>query len=148
MDHDRFYNEVIDLFSIVYRINRSFNRSGENDLFCALPHAQLHALVALYRHDALNMGKLADYLLVPRQQLTKIVDALVEKGLVERSSDPRNRRYVIIVLTDAGKRYLQALMGQRPNIVTRLLKDAGEAETERFLDAIVTIKDVLAKINT
>ena len=51
---------------------------------------------------------LADHLAVSRPNVTAIVDGLVERGLVERLTDPVDRRRVRHALTTDGRRALAA----------------------------------------
>ena len=51
---------------------------------------------------------LADHLAVSRPHVTAIVDALVERGLVERRPDPQDRRRVSHGLTGPGRAALAA----------------------------------------
>lgn len=55
----------------------------------------------------LRMTELAARTLVSRSGLTRRLDRLVESGLVERRSCPTDRRGVLAVLTDAGRRRLE-----------------------------------------
>ncbi|GAA5041617.1 DNA-binding MarR family transcriptional regulator [Thermocatellispora tengchongensis] len=62
-------------------------------------------LAALLPHpDGLRMHELADALLVTRGGVTRLIDRLVGKGLVERHPEPGNRRVILAVLTDKGRR--------------------------------------------
>ena len=56
----------------------------------------------------LRMTELAARTLVSRSGLTRRLDRLVESGLVERRNCPTDRRGVYAVLTDAGRRRLEA----------------------------------------
>jgi DNA-binding MarR family transcriptional regulator len=62
--------------------------------------------VLLYLADApersLRMGELADRLLLSRSGLTRLVDRLAARGLVERLSCDRDRRGTYARLTDEG----------------------------------------------
>jgi DNA-binding MarR family transcriptional regulator len=62
------------------------------------------ALLRLARADgrALRMTQLAERVLVPPSTLTRRVDELVRRGLVERSRSAQDSRVVIARLTDAG----------------------------------------------
>lgn len=51
----------------------------------------------------LQMGEISDALLFSSGTATKLFDRLVERGLVERSTDPSDRRSVIVSLTDEGR---------------------------------------------
>jgi DNA-binding MarR family transcriptional regulator len=62
-------------------------------------------LAALLPHpDGLRMNELAEALLVTPSGVTRLVDRLVGKGLVDRHPAPGNRRVTLAVLTDKGRR--------------------------------------------
>ncbi len=63
---------------------------------------QLKTLVLLERKGALRMGSISMYLGRALSATTTVVDRLVEKKLVGRSSDPDDRRVVLCYLTDMG----------------------------------------------
>jgi DNA-binding MarR family transcriptional regulator len=67
-----------------------------------LEHELLAAL--LPHRDGLRMHELADALLITRSGVTRLVDRLAGKGLVDRHPDPGNRRVILAVLTDKGRR--------------------------------------------
>ena len=50
------------------------------------------------------MGRIADILCTDGSTVTWIVDRLEERGLVERQSDPRDRRVRLVALTEEGRR--------------------------------------------
>jgi DNA-binding MarR family transcriptional regulator len=50
------------------------------------------------------MGRIAEVLCTDGSTVTWIVDRLEERGLVERQSDPRDRRVRLVALTEEGRR--------------------------------------------
>ena len=64
---------------------------------------QIKALGLLQRMGPLRMGGIALYLGRALSATTTVVDRLVEKNLVSRGSDPRDRRVVICELTPEGR---------------------------------------------
>ena len=50
------------------------------------------------------MGQIAEVLACDNSAMTWITDRLEEKGLVERQSDPNDRRVKLLALTDEGRR--------------------------------------------
>lgn len=64
---------------------------------------QIKTLVLLERVGPLRMGNIAIYLGRALSATTTVMDRLVEKGLVDRVSDPNDRRVVICKLTDSGE---------------------------------------------
>ncbi|MDE0632399.1 MAG: MarR family transcriptional regulator [Caldilineaceae bacterium] len=75
------------------------------DLGMTIP--QIKTLVLLGPLGPLRMGNIAACLGRALSATTTIVDRLVEKGLVDRISDPNDRRVVICKLTDAGEETLK-----------------------------------------
>jgi len=51
----------------------------------------------------LRMGELVDATLIARSSCTRVVDRLVVAGYVTRSSEPGDRRTVVVALTPEGK---------------------------------------------
>jgi DNA-binding MarR family transcriptional regulator len=49
-----------------------------------------------------SMSEIAEHAMVPAPTLTKIVDRLVDNGLVHRRVDERDRRRVLVFATDGG----------------------------------------------
>jgi DNA-binding MarR family transcriptional regulator len=52
---------------------------------------------------AVTMGEIADYAIIDRTTLTRVVDRLVEVGFVARSTPPGDRRKIVLALTLKGK---------------------------------------------
>ena len=68
-----------------------------------LTPAQERALRMIARsEEPLRMTELADRLGIVPRSVTTVVDALEEAGLVRREIDPRNRRAILLHLTDRG----------------------------------------------
>ena len=59
------------------------------------------------------MTQLASRLAVSKQQLTKIVDCLVKKELVQRMGSSQNRRLVLLELTDQGKQLINQILAKQ-----------------------------------
>src|SRR5438105_4427095 len=79
---------------------------------CGLPLTWFDALAQLRMSPGqrLTMTQLASALLFSKSGLTRLVDRLVEAGLVQRLARPGDRRSLHIALTDAGEaKYRQAL---------------------------------------
>lgn len=50
-----------------------------------------------------SMTEIAEHVMVPAPTLTKIVDRLVDSTLVYRRADDRDRRRVMVLLSDRGR---------------------------------------------
>jgi len=84
-------------------------------------------LYCLARRDAETQAALAQAIGYDKTRLIRVLDALQERGLVDRTPDPADRRAHVVRLTKAGARRFETVqtdiraMEQR---VTRALKPA------------------------
>ncbi|WP_225885392.1 MarR family winged helix-turn-helix transcriptional regulator [Leptolyngbya sp. KIOST-1] len=94
---------AIDLMTVVPAVTR-FLRAG---IRChGKPHLSLSQLRVLYflrRRSRASLSEVADYLDVTRPTMSAMVERLVQRGLVDRSVDPAERRRSILTLTPAGE---------------------------------------------
>lgn len=75
--------------------------------------------------------------------MTRVIDQLVQRGLVERHPDPSDRRVTKLAITAAGK---AALMRLTPRVITiwnLLLEDFPRTDVDRFLAMLGTIEEKL-----
>lgn len=91
---------------------------------------QYRVLVFLTNHGR-PASHVAALLGVTPSTFTSVVDGLVQRGLVERRPDPRDRRRVVVSLTDAGigmvRRGDQVVGDGLDRLLARLEPDEAEA---------------------
>ena len=68
--------------------------------------SQRDVLLSLYAEGPLDQGALRERIGLEQSSLSRLVDGLVRRGLVELRVDPMDRRVRIAALTDAGKALL------------------------------------------
>lgn len=76
--------------------------SSERLVRLGISMAQLHILFTLQRSGEMTMSHLADFLNVSLSNATGLVDRLEERGYIERSRVPADRRVVLVRVTSAG----------------------------------------------
>jgi DNA-binding MarR family transcriptional regulator len=67
------------------------------------PH-QARALMVVCAGDGVRLSDLAGRLHIAPRSATEVADALQERGLIERTPDPGDRRAVLLRPTDEGRR--------------------------------------------
>jgi DNA-binding MarR family transcriptional regulator len=98
------YEDPVQLADLLHRLTKRLRRAQAERLApLGLTPAQERALRLIARDDeAPRMTELADRLGIVPRSLTTVIDALEEAGLVRREIDPRNRRAILLHLTDQG----------------------------------------------
>ncbi|MGW1952739.1 MarR family winged helix-turn-helix transcriptional regulator [Streptomyces sp. NPDC001920] len=97
---------------------------------------QYTALTVLQRHDGLSAAQLARDSFVTAQSIADLVRSLDNRGLVRRERNPRNRRELLILLTDAGRDVLARHEGPVRELEERMVRDLTVHQTEQFRQAL------------
>ena len=93
---------------------------------------QWRLLLQLAEHQPQSQGQLADPVLNDYPNITRLIDGLERRGLVARESDPRDRRSVLVSLTEAGKSLLDQWL---PDVIEEKAK-CFDGLTERDVAAL------------
>jgi MarR family transcriptional regulator, transcriptional regulator for hemolysin len=103
--------------------------------------AQWIVLFRLREQEGLSQVDLAEVLELQPISLVRLLDRLVEHGLVERRSDPRDRRANRLFLTASGRQLADDLDSLREAIATDVLQGMPTAALEASLRTLRDVKD-------
>jgi long-chain acyl-CoA synthetase len=103
--------------------------------------AQYRVLVLVAAGDE-RSSLLADRLLVAKPTITAVVDGLVERGLIERTSVTGDRRSIRISLTKTGVHALRAVEKEMSETLGRILGEADDPAA--IVAALGDLDDALA----
>ncbi|MBS2965863.1 MarR family transcriptional regulator [Actinocrinis puniceicyclus] len=93
---------------------------------------QYTALTVLERHDGLSTAQLARDSFVTAQSMADMVRALEQRGLIRRERNPRNRRELLILLTETGRALLAAHAEPVRRLEERMVAGLAAREIDRF----------------
>ncbi|MFJ9630671.1 MarR family winged helix-turn-helix transcriptional regulator [Streptomyces sp. NPDC091280] len=97
---------------------------------------QYTALTVLERHDGLSAAQLARDSFVTAQSIADLVRSLEGRGLVRRERNPRNRRELLILLTDEARELLAGCAGQVRALEERMVRELTAHQSEQFRQAL------------
>jgi MarR family transcriptional regulator for hemolysin len=103
--------------------------------------AQWIVLFRLRQQEGLSQVDLADVLELQPISLVRLLDRLVEHGLLERHHDPRDRRANRLFLTASGRQLVDDLDSLRDAIASDVLQAVPAAELETSLKTLVDVKE-------
>src|ERR1700749_1157885 len=135
------YDDPVQLADLLQRQIRRLRRAQANRLApLGLTPGQERALRIITRsEEPLRMTELADHLGIVPRSATTVVDALEQAGLVRREIDPRNRRAILLRLTDRGAAVRDDLREARRRAAEDLFAPLPETDRE-------TLAGLLAKL--
>ena len=107
--------------------------------------AQWIVLFRLREQEGLSQVDLADVLELQPISLVRLLDRLVEHGLLERRHDPKDRRANKLFLTAAGRQLVDDLDSLRASIAEDVLQDV---PTESIQASLETLRDIKERIKS
>jgi MarR family transcriptional regulator, transcriptional regulator for hemolysin len=109
--------------------------------------AQWIVLFRLRQQEGLSQVDLADVLELQPISLVRLLDRLVEHGLLERRHDPKDRRANRLFLTASGRQLVDDLDALRDAIATDVIRDMPSETVETTLHALRDIKDRIKSLS-
>jgi DNA-binding MarR family transcriptional regulator len=130
-----------ELGDLLMRVARTQRRRWRDVLapWDLSPH-QARALKVVSERDGVRLSDLAEALHIAPRSATEVADGLQERGLIERTPDPGDRRAVLLRPTEEGRRIRGEIGAARAADSAELfgrLSPADRAELARVLRTLV-----------
>ena len=117
-------------------------RLYESQRFC-LPYAELRCLMLFEGERYLTVKGIAQRLEVAKSRITKLINGLAEKGLVETIEDPRDARIKLINLTPAGQTKSEEIAAFHREIHEKILSNIGTDERLNTLAYLEVLRSAM-----
>ncbi|MGD0818821.1 MAG: MarR family transcriptional regulator [Methanomassiliicoccales archaeon] len=145
MDRDeRIYAIADDMFQTIPVLHRRVIRPDACGISPLSP--RISVLVVVKREGPISMSSIAQALSYSKQNLTKIVNQLVNEGYVDRIPDPSDRRVLNIKLTEKGRSFMAERRERMKNKLMEDLSHLNDEELEYLYDTFERVKMALPKL--
>ena len=108
-----------------------------------LSPSQAAALATIDRHGPLTPSELATRERIQRPTATRVIARLEEAGLVDRTSDPDDRRSCLVGIAPEGRRLLARVRTRKDAYLARRLRDLDADERATLGRAAAILERVL-----
>ena len=143
-------NSTIDsilenLFHILPMIHKKLLRMDLGGMTGNLSRLHL-AIMGMLEEGSLAVSEIAKRLVIPKSQMTHLIDQLVDLDIVARHPDVTDRRVINISLTDHGKVVLKECREIMKQTMRNKLSHLTPAELADLTIALEKLKDIGAKL--
>ena len=107
--------------------------------------AQCYALIEIGRTRTISLNELSHIMKLDASTLSRTVNNLVTRGLVSRESDPEDRRFVTIKLTDQGEALYNDLDGAIDEDFGLIFAQIPEQKRGQVLEDLIMIIEAMDK---
>ncbi len=104
-----------------------------------LSHREVHILDLIHRRGGQTMSELAARMATPLSTLTRVVDRLHKKGLIERVRQESDRRVVQVELSELGHRFGAHFESCQRQLVQKMLEPLSLGEREILLELMAKL---------
>lgn len=111
-----------------------------------LPQAELKCLM-LFEYDKYSTAKdIAQKLDVAKSRVTKIIDSLAEKILIQRIDAPNDGRVKLISLTPSGQQKLQEIMVFSKELHQKILRQLNPEQRKVVLNSLELLRSSMEAV--
>jgi DNA-binding MarR family transcriptional regulator len=107
---------------------------------------QFYVIFTLKEKGPLAMTQLSNELLTSKQQMTPIIDKLIEFGFVERKHDEIDRRIVKITLSSSGKLFLEKQKMEMFDMLKTKIQSLSDDDLSTLYKAFLEVRRVIEKL--
>lgn len=138
-----------EIHSLIHQLLRTMESSDRETCACHdVTHLQGMVLVEIAKNQPLNMQQLAQSMQLAVSTMSRVVDKLVNAGLIDRQPDKDDRRVVQCTLTNAGQDTARQLKGCYDEFFDKLVTNIPTGDLPGFLSGLrLMVKQVQAAIS-
>ena len=148
MEKDKIIHETGEnIFNLTLMLHSTLANPQAISKTCEIPQSHMRVLFMLKWSEKKTMSEIAKFLSVSKPNLTPIIDRLIEEGYVERSENKKDRRKLLISLTNQGMEYLKDLNDRVKQHTRERLEGLSEEDltalhghTQKMIEIIDKIK--------
>jgi DNA-binding MarR family transcriptional regulator len=110
-----------------------------------MTYARMRLLGSLHCNGPQIMSSISDELGVTRRNVTALVDALEEEGLVRRKPHPTDRRATVIEMTERGELTMDKVYDEHRTAVAELFVDLDEKDRGELIRMLGVLHETLRR---
>ena len=142
---------VEDLLSVPSLLRRSVNKKVLKSAFAkidgaiSLPHFEIMKI--LKEEGTKHIAEIGEKLLIPKPQMTHLIDRLVSLEIVERRTDATDRRTMNITLTEKGRKMIEEHDQLFKTCIKENLSCLTDEELQELSVSLRSFRDILSRLH-
>lgn len=135
-----------ELLHSLFRLKRTLNTEFVKDNASAVKDISLseYVLMREIAENRSNLTSIREYLAITKSAVSQMLRSLEKKGYLIRRADARNRRSVVVELTESGKAVLREKSDEFCARYEEVAKEMHEADIRQIINLIDRLQCVLA----
>jgi MarR family transcriptional regulator, organic hydroperoxide resistance regulator len=147
MENDRLeelHKLYFSLIPLFYKCKTFYIDKSKTDDLCN--KNQSMAIMIIGKAEKITPTTLSKFINMEKGSLTTLIDSLEERKFVIRSSDPNDRRKVLLSLTSEGIEHMKTIEDQSQKGLALMVANLDEKEIDQMHASLKTLVEILKKI--
>ncbi len=113
-----------------------------------LNHSHFQILAVLKKEGQLPISEVGKKLFISTPNMTKLLNKLIDEGMIERIPGEKDRRIININLTEKGSIYLKNSFLEIQLSLKDKISTLPDEKLDKLNDSLITLKEVLNEISS
>jgi DNA-binding MarR family transcriptional regulator len=128
-------------------MRESYDVFDDQQKCCDLTYSQCHTLIEIGSKPEVSLVDLATSLGLDTSTLSRTIQGLVVMGLVTRTTNQKDRRYVNIALSRQGRKVYEAIGNLYYDFMTRVFDLIPAKKHEAVLESLGLLADAMKQVH-
>lgn len=135
------YVNVREIFQVLVRRFGVLQKDGAQ--CCGISVVQSHILYELQKRPNISLNELSDILSIDTSTLSRQVNYLVEMEMVNRLPDPKDRRYVVLSLTQKGEEQHKEIAAYMETYILNVFNQIPAEKHDQVLESLQLVSEAM-----
>jgi len=144
------WSDITDFLDRLPILHRSFHKdimkAMRENLEEGISRYHLEVVKTLEDYGTMHVTEIGDMLLISKPQMTRLIDELIDLGMVERQPDETDRRKINISLTEKGRGTVEKFRDTIKGVIQTRLSPLPEKDLVELSAALKQVLQVASKI--
>ncbi|WP_199616878.1 MarR family winged helix-turn-helix transcriptional regulator [Paenibacillus alkalitolerans] len=136
--------QYVDLREVLQLLVRRFGLLQKDGAqCCGVSVVQSHIIYELFKRPNISLNELSEVLNIDTSTLSRQVQQLVVAGLLSRFPDPKDRRYVVLSLTEKGKRQYEQIAETMETYIQDIFQYVPADKSAQIIESLELLSDAM-----
>lgn len=135
------------LIELIFRFNPLIRKKLFKDIRYKNSVHQMHLMWMIDHHNGNPMKFFGEKLMISKPNLTKVVNRLIEEGLIERKTDEKDRRIINLYITEKGKSFIEQHKEAVKASLRKKLDVLSDEDIGKLIKNFEEVESILGKLD-
>jgi DNA-binding MarR family transcriptional regulator len=142
-------NEILQYVNVREVLQQLVRRFGllqkDGAQCCGVSVVQSHIIYELFKRPQISLNELSDVLSIDTSTLSRQVQQLVENDMLNRLPDSKDRRYVVLSLTEQGEEQYQEIAKTMEDYIQGIFQNVPTDKKAQVLESLQILSNAMSQ---